>query len=201
MAYDGDYFWINKNEANIKDKAHVSAINSFVKVRRHTTMAPDGLYLWVNKDAATINENAYSSTVNSFVQKEAKTHKQRRVKKFQSSIKSRRLPWRVREGVLGPVPDITENDKELNTSSTIATGSEDPGSDHVTDQQVCIFPSDSQLDPFLPLAGTVTCRDRNLLHYYLTLMPSVVYGSSKSAPDCIVRDHTVPFVQMNNTWL
>jgi hypothetical protein len=207
-AHDGAPFWVNKGVANINDKAHVSVVNS-LKTRESTEIAQSGKYLWINKGLTNITDTASTSEVNSFVQKDRKFHKRERLKKFQASIKTGHLHW-LRPGDRATlphhgkaifVPNSETDSKDPATLRAIASTSGDPIVDLIARQQVPTFPSKDNLDPFLPLAGTVTHRDRNNLHYYLSMMPSASYGTSKDAPDCIIRDQTIPFVQMNNTWL
>lgn len=119
------------------------------------------------------------------------------------------MPWRLREASFVPSsdhnpfvpgPNFTNSSKELDDLRVIVLESRDLQPDLTAHRQVCIFPSNDQLDPFLPLAGTVTRRDQCLLHHYLTITPAVVYGASKNTEDFVVRNLTVRFVQMKSTW-
>jgi hypothetical protein len=208
-AHDGAFFWINKGVANINDKTHVSVVNSFLKARESIESAQSGKYLWINRGVASITDTASTSEVNSFVQKDGKFHKRERLKKFQASIKTGNLHWLRRvdratlphRGKVAFMPYSETDGKHPAALRAVSSTSRDPMAYLMARQQVPTFPSNDNLDPFLPLAGPVTHRDRNMLHYYLSLMPSAVYGTSKDAPDCLVRDQTIPFVQMNDTWL
>jgi hypothetical protein len=178
-------------------------------------MAPDPSYLWINKDQKNIKDRQYDFQIKSFVQKQRRVHREKRSLKLGASTKGKHLEWGFREvgTVIGrreqKVCAVPESDVDFEDpyesfdgdKVLILRGREFLQPGPLPHEQVCVFPSEDHLDPFLRLAGKITSRDRALLHDYLTTTPAAVYGMSLHASDCIVRDQTIKFVQMNNTWL
>jgi hypothetical protein len=161
-------------------------------------MARDGEYLWVNKDAATLWTNPEALAIRKFIQKDRKKVRLKRL----DFVPRRPLSWRLREHravttgendprVLAPVRQhgaesvkSSEASKESSLALTLY-------------QNVGLSSSKDHLDPFLRTAGPLSLRDRNLLHYYLAEVPGAVYGNSKNALNCLVRDTTVVHAQTN----
>ena len=174
-------------------------------------MSGKGVYLWVNKDAASLNSTDYRSAVNSFIQKDKKkVFKEERLKKLQDSIQIKQLTWRQREA--GPlsvrahdsgsvVPILYHGNEEIEI--WIAVSSSTCGLDPaiVAYKAPCTFKGMDHLDPFVRLTGTVSLRERNMLHYYLSMTQAAVCGTSNGTPCQPANWSAVVSVQKNQLWL